>query len=108
MKSIKNVIIFGGLFACTLFGSCVDAELESVVEYKNHYKTLDDANSAILGLYGKFMGLAEQTIVLGELRADLMDVTDNASIELQETMLILLLREINMRCDELLFRHSEL
>ena len=48
MKSIKNVIIFGGLFACTLFGSCVDAELESVVEYKNHYKTLDDANSAIL------------------------------------------------------------
>ena len=84
MKSIKNVIIFGGLFACTLFGSCVDAELESVVEYKNHYKTLDDANSAILGLYGKFMGLAEQTIVLGELRADLMDVTDNASIELQE------------------------
>ncbi|MDC7139353.1 RagB/SusD family nutrient uptake outer membrane protein [Bacteroides finegoldii] len=84
MKSIKNVIILGGLFACTLFGSCVDAELESVVEYKNHYKTLDDANSAILGLYGKFMGLAEQTIVLGELRADLMDVTDNASIELQE------------------------
>ncbi|WP_294546516.1 hypothetical protein [uncultured Bacteroides sp.] len=83
MKSIRNIIILCGVLASTLT-ACVDTELESVVEYKNHYKTIPDADNAILGLYGLFMNLAEQTIVLGELRADLMDVTNNASIELQE------------------------
>lgn len=83
MKSIRNIIILCGVLASTLI-ACVDTELESVVEYKNHYKTIPDADNAILGLYDLFMNLAEQTIVLGELRADLMDVTNNASIELQE------------------------
>lgn len=83
MKSIRNIIILCGVLVSALT-ACVDTELESVVEYKNHYKTIPDADNAILGLYGLFMNLAEQTIVLGELRADLMDVTHNASIELQE------------------------
>lgn len=83
MKSIRNIIVLCGLLFFT-FSSCIDTELESVVEYKNHYNTIPDADNAILGLYGQFMKLAEQTIVLGELRADLMDVTENASIELQE------------------------
>ena len=83
MKSIRNIIMLCGVLIST-FTACVDTELESVVEYKNHYNTIPDADNAILGLYGLFMNLAEQTVVLGELRADLMDVTNNASIELQE------------------------
>ena len=83
MKSIKNVLVFCGFLVAT-FSSCIDTELESVVEYKNHYNTIPDADNAILGLYGSFMKLAEQTIVLGELRADLMDVTINSSVDLQE------------------------
>lgn len=83
MKSIRNILVFCGFFVAT-FSSCIDTELESVVEYKNHYNTIPDADNAILGLYGSFMKLAEQTIVLGELRADLMDVTMNSSVDLQE------------------------
>lgn len=83
MKSIRRKIILCSIFAL-LFCACIDTELESVVEYKNHYNTIPDADNAILGLYGAFMKLAEQTIVLGELRADLMDVTTRASIDLQE------------------------
>lgn len=83
MKSIRKRIILCSVFALSLC-SCIDTELESVVEYKNHYNTIPDADNAILGLYGSFMKLAEQTIVLGELRADLMDVTGKSSIDLQE------------------------
>ena len=83
MKSIRNKFILCGILVGMLT-ACVDTELESVVEYKNHYKTVADADNAIIGLYGLFMKLAEQTIVLGELRADLMDVTMNSSMELQE------------------------
>jgi starch-binding outer membrane protein, SusD/RagB family len=37
-----------------------------------------------LGVYGKFMNLAKQYVVLNELRADLMDVTANADEQLRQ------------------------
>lgn len=81
---IKKMILASLLVGSWCCVSCIDTDLEEVLEYKNHYQTIEDANSAILGLYGKFVGLAEQVIVLNELRGDLMDVTRNASTELQE------------------------
>lgn len=83
MKPTKNIAIFF-LASALAFSSCIDTELESVVEYKNHYQTIPDADNAIIGLYGSFMKLAEQTVVLGELRGDLMDVTMNSSVDLQQ------------------------
>jgi len=56
----------------------------SEVDVTQNYNNVTDVNSAILGLYGKFLGLAEQYVVLNELRADLMDVTPNADKYLQE------------------------
>lgn len=83
MRLMKQIAVL--FLASTMaLSSCVDTDLESVVEYKNHYQTIPDAENAILGLYGSFMKLAEQTIVLGELRGDLMDVTVNSSADLQE------------------------
>jgi hypothetical protein len=80
-----NKYITGFLALFLLIGiSCTDAVVEEVVDYKNHYKTIPDADNAILGLYGSFMKLAEQVVVLNELRGDLMDVTENSSVDLQE------------------------
>lgn len=64
--------------------SCVDNTPEEVLDYNDFYKDMNDADAAILGLYGQFMDLAAQVVVLNELRADLMDVTPNASTYLQE------------------------
>lgn len=83
MKSIKYMLT-GACFLLLMPVSCVDANLEEVLDYTDHYQTSADADNAILGLYGSFMNLAGQVVVLNELRADLMDVTVNASRDLQE------------------------
>jgi hypothetical protein len=80
-------IIFSTLILITVFSgftSCTDTLPEEVVAFDDYYKNLDDADAAVLGLYGKFMELAEQVVVLNELKADLMDVTPNASTDLEE------------------------
>jgi hypothetical protein len=51
------------------------------VEYDNHYSNFNDADKAILGIYGKLMGLVEPVVVLGELRADLMEGAENATFD---------------------------
>jgi hypothetical protein len=72
------------LSAILAFPSCIDETPQEVVAGDDYYAGVDDADAAILGLYGQFMGLADQVVVLNELRADLMDVTDNATPELEE------------------------
>lgn len=47
-----------------------------------NFKNVYDADNAIWGLYGKVANLAENVVVLNELRGDLMDVTPNASPDL--------------------------
>jgi hypothetical protein len=83
LNSLKplSLVILLTVFA---FPSCIDETPQEVVAYDDYYAGVDDADAAILGLYGQFMGLADQVVVLNELRADLMDVTDNATPELEE------------------------
>ncbi|MDD3194220.1 MAG: hypothetical protein PHU68_00255 [Paludibacter sp.] len=67
------------------FSSCDDmlnSDAGEVVEYKDHYHNVYDTDMAIWGLYGKVQNLAEQVVVLNELRADLMDITTNADDDL--------------------------
>ncbi|MDR0542231.1 MAG: RagB/SusD family nutrient uptake outer membrane protein [Dysgonamonadaceae bacterium] len=85
MKKIIKYSFISALLICVFpFQSCIDADPGEVVAYEDYYSNLDDADFAILGLYGKFMELAEQVVVLNELKADLMDVTDNATLDLEE------------------------
>ncbi|MDR1763778.1 MAG: hypothetical protein LBR64_07515 [Dysgonamonadaceae bacterium] len=81
---MKKYLIFAILSLLIALPSCVDTLPEEVIDYKEFYANTDDADNAILGLYGQFMELAGQVIILNELRADLMDVTDNATTDLQE------------------------
>lgn len=86
MKKIN--ILFGILLLLQIpFISCSDADLEDVVKHDEHYRNVDDADAAVLGLYGKFMELAAPVVVLNELRGDLMDVTSRASSDLQDVNL---------------------
>lgn len=48
------------------------------------YRNVYDADAAVVGVYGKFMGLAEKYVVLNEMRADLMTTTRNSSPYLKE------------------------
>jgi hypothetical protein len=76
------------LLLCLMAGSavtsCVDADIDDALEYKDTYTNVNDADKHILGIYSKFMELGEQMVVLGELRGDLMDITDNSNTYLQE------------------------
>ncbi|SHE90433.1 RagB/SusD family nutrient uptake outer membrane protein [Dysgonomonas macrotermitis] len=77
--------VFIVLLTTSVLTSCsdmLDAELENAVNPEDSYKTADDADKAILGIYSQFMKLADRVIVLEELRADLMDVTTNATPDL--------------------------
>ena len=74
-------------FSCMIFSSCkkvLEVEPENVLNSEQTYRNLYDADAAVLGVYGKFMNLAKQYIILNELRADLMDVTDNADEYLRQ------------------------
>ena len=85
---MKSVQLLFALFALVTIGSSckkmIDVETQDVVEQKNMYKNLYDADAAIIGLYGQFQLLAEQHVVLNELRADLVAVTDNANENLRQ------------------------
>ncbi|GGH57693.1 hypothetical protein HNQ91_000270 [Filimonas zeae] len=74
--------LFALLLLPLLLGGCkklVETEPENVLDESEMYKDVFDADAAVMGLYGKFMHLAEQYVVLNELRADLMSTTVNAS-----------------------------
>ena len=85
---MKRNYIYSLLIMGLLLGvSCkkmIDVKAEDVVEQDNMYKNIYDADAAIIGLYGEFQLLAEQHVVLNELRADLVSVTANADDNLKQ------------------------
>ncbi|HRZ97524.1 MAG TPA: hypothetical protein P5084_08210, partial [Paludibacter sp.] len=85
MKFLKipAVLILSALLTVS-FSACdalLNVDAEEVVENSESYQNVYDADNAIWGLYGKFAMLAENVVVLNELRADLMDVTTNATVD---------------------------
>lgn len=76
------------LLVCSVvFFSCkkaFDIEPQNTLSSTQVYRNVFDADAAVIGIYGKFMSMAKQYTVLNELRADLMQVTDNADASLRE------------------------
>jgi hypothetical protein len=62
----------------------LDVQPEDKLVEEQNYRDVFDADAAVIGIYGKFMKLAEEHVILNELRADLMSVTSNADPELRE------------------------
>lgn len=85
LKKTALVISLAGLLLVNL--SCerlLDTQPKEVLDKPQTYRNIFDADAAVLGVYGKFMNLAKQYVVLNELRADLMDVTVNSDEYLKQ------------------------
>ncbi|MBP7011579.1 MAG: RagB/SusD family nutrient uptake outer membrane protein, partial [Bacteroidales bacterium] len=79
-KYIALVVLIGSL----VLSSCVQTDIDDALEYDKHYKTTEDADNAILGVYSSFMRMADQMLILNELRGELTDLTAYSGTELQE------------------------
>jgi hypothetical protein len=78
---ILAVAVTGTLGACRrAFDINPGTELDASQMYRNVY----DADAAVMGIYGKFMGLADRYVILNELRADLLEYTVNADENLRQ------------------------
>ena len=81
------VIIVSALFMLGNLTSCDDffnPDQEISVTEDQLYSDWYEYRAAIMGLYGLQQNLVEQLVVLGELRADLLDITPNADADLVE------------------------
>lgn len=68
-------------------GSCsdyLDVQPEDKLSGDQVYRNIYDADAAVVGIYGKFLALAEKNVILNEMRADLMTTTRNSSPFLKE------------------------
>lgn len=82
---LKKTFLIGMSIAC--FASCtkvLDVKPGTELAAEQMYRDVYDANSAVMGIYGKFMGIADRYIILNELRADLLEFTDNADEHLRQ------------------------
>jgi len=80
-KILFLTLVIGGIVSCKKqFDLKPKTELDASQMYRNVY----DANSAVMGIYGKFMALADRYIILNELRGDLLQYTHNADQHLRE------------------------
>lgn len=84
-SAFTKLIVVGFAFFCLL--SCkktFDIQPEDALEASQVYRNVYDADAAILGIYGKFVALADKYVLLNELRGDLLDVTPNANAYLRQ------------------------
>lgn len=83
--SIKHWMIVAATAMSTLSCSKALEELpQDELDASQMYRNVYDADAAIIGIYGKFMGMAERYVLLNELRADLLEYTDNANEDLRQ------------------------
>lgn len=87
MKKL-NQILCGLIVLSVIATSCdsmLDVQSERIMFPENH--KIDSPNDSIytmIGIFTQLQKLADRYVVLGELRADLMDITENAGLELRE------------------------
>jgi starch-binding outer membrane protein, SusD/RagB family len=81
-KSFKQVLQASMILIAIVTGlSCkkvFDVKPETVLERDVTYRDVFDADAAVWGVYGKFMKLGKQWMLLNELRGDLLSHTANA------------------------------
>lgn len=87
-KKIINLIIFVLPVAISIsFISCkkvFEIQPKSVIVASQMYRNVYDADAAVIGIYGKFLGVMDRYVILNELRADLTDVTPKSSFYLKQ------------------------
>ncbi|HCJ46764.1 MAG TPA: RagB/SusD family nutrient uptake outer membrane protein [Prevotella sp.] len=83
----KYIVCLLLMQVAVLFGSCTDffEQDSDHVQYTDDYRLHEPGDSiyALTGIMNKMQALGDRTILLGELRGDLVDVTANASADLR-------------------------
>jgi hypothetical protein len=85
-KTKKSTVLWVMALALSLT-SCsdfLDVQPQDKLSGDQVYRNIYDADAAVIGVYGKFMALAEKNVILNEMRADLMTTTRNSSPYLKE------------------------
>ncbi|KLT67412.1 RagB/SusD family nutrient uptake outer membrane protein [Pedobacter sp. BMA] len=84
-KNIAALCLLGvlsaGQWSCK---KMLDVPAEDKLDSANSFKTVSDADAAVIGIYGQFQGLEKLYVLQNELRGDLMDVTSRSTADLQE------------------------
>jgi len=80
-KSLLLMLCMGSMVSCK---KTFDIQPEDALQQDQVYQSIYDADGAILGIYGQFVGLADRYVLLNELRGDLLDITPNANVYLKQ------------------------
>lgn len=75
-------LLYTALLCCSILCSCkklFDIKPEEALDHSQVYENVNDADAAVIGIYGKLMGLADRYMILNELRGDLVDVTTSTT-----------------------------
>lgn len=87
MKNISKILV-AVMLSVGVFSSCDDllsVDSDRFISADDHNMTAaNDTLYAMYGVFSQFQKLADSYVLLGELRADLMDVTDTADVYLKE------------------------
>ena len=79
------LLFFTFHFSLFTFTSCSEPESSLVEFYEdNKLNTPNDTVYSVLGIINKMQKLADRTVILGEIRGDLTEITENASNDLQQ------------------------
>jgi len=78
---VLPVVISLSLISCK---KVFDVQPKSVITADQMYRNVYDADAAVVGIYGKFLGIMDRYVILNELRGDLTDVTANSNVYLKQ------------------------
>src|SRR4051812_3926852 len=78
---LLSTVLTGSLSSCK---KLLDKDPINQLNTSQMYQNVSDADAAVIGLYGKFQGLAERYVLLNELRGDLVEFTMNADENMRQ------------------------
>lgn len=82
---LPSLLLGAAMVATTSCGDFLEQDSEQVIyANKGHLGSASDTIYSVTGIMNKMQVLADRTILLGELRGDLMDVNSNTTAELRE------------------------
>lgn len=84
LNMVKSAFVAAAFLGITGCKKIFDIKPQDQLDVSQAYQNVYDADAAVVGIYGKFMGLADRYVVLNELRADLLDCTNNADENLRQ------------------------
>lgn len=82
---ILSLLVLGMTFTTTSCGDMLDQESDHVIYTdKEHLNNATDTLYSVIGIMNKLQVLSDRTVLLGELRGDLVDINNYTSADLRE------------------------